>query len=131
MDNDVQLKVDGRAGENNYNARITADDVKEIRLAYNKRTQRDLAKEFGVTGATIWKIQMGWAWGHVHKELIGKAGESGKWERKPPLSKEVCKEIQESNDSINSMAKKYGVCNQVVKKAKDGLYYKEDANNGN
>ncbi len=51
-----------RSGELNPRAKLTLDDVAAIRLARGKRTQRALAKEYGVCSATICNIQTRQTW---------------------------------------------------------------------
>lgn len=66
------IKMDGSAnkGESNPNAKLTEDNVREIRRRYkgDKRgpnTQLQLGKEFGVHQRKIWEIVNGKAWKHV------------------------------------------------------------------
>ncbi|RVT93697.1 hypothetical protein [Sphingomonas crocodyli] len=52
-----------KLGEDVHNAKLTEDDVKAIRAAVGK-SQNELAREFGVNQATIWKIlhRLAWRW---------------------------------------------------------------------
>lgn len=52
-------------GEQNGQARLTADDVRAIRVELSKgRTSYSIAPDFGVNPATIWRIAIGqtWSW---------------------------------------------------------------------
>ena len=55
-----------RRGERNPNAKLTAENVKEIKRRINEgeRDYRGLAEEFGVASRTIRNIKNGhtWAW---------------------------------------------------------------------
>lgn len=53
----------GNLGEKNSNARLTADAVREIRSS--DKTQRELAKIFGVSQVAISKVVRGLHWRHV------------------------------------------------------------------
>ena len=59
----------GNAGEQHGNAVLTDDDVRSIRRRYLGRgrgpTQRDLAREFGVSRATIGLVVSGITWTHI------------------------------------------------------------------
>lgn len=53
-----------RRGERNPNAKLTAENVKEIKRRINEgeRDYRGLAEEFGVASKTIRKIKNGYSW---------------------------------------------------------------------
>ena len=54
-------------GEENPNAKLTADDVEEIRIRYEKEdvVQRDLASEYGVSSSLISMVVNEVQWPHV------------------------------------------------------------------
>jgi hypothetical protein len=53
-------------GERNTRARLTDDDVREIRAALARNeTQPAIAKRYGVNQATISSIKLGKTWKHV------------------------------------------------------------------
>lgn len=52
-------------GERNGHAKLTEDDVREIKRLRGIVTQRELAKRFGVGHANIAQIQRGFSWKHV------------------------------------------------------------------
>lgn len=54
-------------GERNGHAKLTEDDVREIKRSRGKVTQRELAKRFGVGHANIAQIQRGFSWKHVEE----------------------------------------------------------------
>ncbi|MFC3697055.1 NUMOD4 motif-containing HNH endonuclease [Sphingobium xenophagum] len=50
-------------GEGHGRAKLTAEDVRRIRL--DGRKQREIAASFGVTQRVIWMVKAGKTWGHV------------------------------------------------------------------
>lgn len=54
-------------GERNNNARLTADDVRAIRSAYDPGvvTMAEIARRFGVNETAVWKIVNRKRWAHV------------------------------------------------------------------
>jgi hypothetical protein len=54
-----------RLGEENHSAKITADDVREIRRLRGDVLQRDLATRFGITVHQVCAIQRGRSWSHI------------------------------------------------------------------
>lgn len=62
---DMELHGTRHRGEKNYRAKLTEADIKEIRRRAGSVFQRDLADEFGVGQATIWKIIHRERWAHV------------------------------------------------------------------
>lgn len=52
------------AGEQNVSAKLTAEQVAEIRKRRGLQLQRDIAVEFSVTRKTICRIQVGESWRH-------------------------------------------------------------------
>lgn len=61
-----QCKLDAHRGERIKTAKLTAEDVRQIRarLAAGDAI-RDLAETFGVSFASIWNISTGRTWKHV------------------------------------------------------------------
>jgi hypothetical protein len=68
-DNMADKKQKGRVvapvGEDNGQAKLVTADVLAIRRLRGVRTQRVLAKEFGVSQHTICAVQRRESWGHV------------------------------------------------------------------
>lgn len=55
-----------KRGERNYNAQLTADDVREIRRRYARgESQRSLARSYGVSQGSVWGVVHGKTWRHV------------------------------------------------------------------
>jgi hypothetical protein len=54
-------------GEERHNAKITRDDVREIRRLYatGKYTQTEIAERFGVQTGIVWSVVHGKTWRHV------------------------------------------------------------------
>jgi hypothetical protein len=68
LENEADKRSHGRnlAGERHHQAKLTADQVREIRSRPAGRgTGRALAREFGVTEANISAIRRGRAWRHL------------------------------------------------------------------
>lgn len=56
----------GRKGTKHHNAKLTEDDVREIkRLAKSGMLRRDIAKRFGIAKNHITRITTGTRWGHI------------------------------------------------------------------
>lgn len=52
-------------GESHYNAKLTADDVKQIRQNRYGMTDAQQAAKYGVHPNTIFRVRNREAWGHV------------------------------------------------------------------
>ncbi|UUV46403.1 HNH endonuclease [Bacillus phage vB_BanS-Thrax3] len=70
MDNikhSFDMNLNKTKGEGNHHAKITEDDVREIRKLYKtgRYTQRELEKIFGINHSTIGCITRGETWKHV------------------------------------------------------------------
>lgn len=59
-----------RLGDDNYNAKLTTSDVIDIRRRYQHGKGGQLASEFGVNRALIWKIVHRKLWAHVSAEAV-------------------------------------------------------------
>lgn len=65
-DRDIKGRRKGPAGTENGNAKLSDDDIADIRTAYNLgESQRKLAARFGVCRGTIWRIVTGQMWRHL------------------------------------------------------------------
>ncbi len=66
-DNAADCVEKGRSlrGERNHAAKLTPEQILEIRALRDVDTQQDLADRYGVTQAIISKIQLGRLWRHV------------------------------------------------------------------
>lgn len=62
--NGARLNPETRRGENNGNAKLTVESVREIRTATGAPLN-DLATRFGVSCALVSRIRLGKAWRHV------------------------------------------------------------------
>lgn len=60
---DRDLKGRGYHGERHHAAKLTAEDVREIRASH--QTGVELAREYGVSPFTIYKLLHGRSWKHV------------------------------------------------------------------
>jgi hypothetical protein len=52
-------------GERNGHAKLTEEDVREIKRLRGKVTQRELAERFGITHSNVAQIHRGYSWKHV------------------------------------------------------------------
>lgn len=52
-------------GIRNGNAKLTDDDIRQIRCMSGKTSQRAIATKFGVTQSIIWRVLSGRSWKHV------------------------------------------------------------------
>jgi hypothetical protein len=67
-ENNLDRRRDGTApiGEKNFNAKLTAEQVQEIRKRYaNGEAQRALCAEYGVTVMTVNRAIRGESWSHI------------------------------------------------------------------
>ena len=64
-----RVRGGGPYGENNHKARLTDDQVREIRALYQKGSREfgstALARRYGVSQGAIWQILVGNNWKHV------------------------------------------------------------------
>ena len=68
----VPVKVDHRKGERNHLAKLSEQDVREVRRLYDDHmglTVRKIAARFGVTGATVSYIGRRKTWKHLPEEV--------------------------------------------------------------
>ena len=65
MDRKGRRGYTGSKGENNHNAKLTENDVREIRAAQGGETGVSLARRYRVTSALISLVQSRKAWRHV------------------------------------------------------------------
>lgn len=66
-DNMADRSKKGRCARVKTNARLTPNDVREIHalLSAGELTQKDIARKFGVTQPSIWKIKAGLSWKEI------------------------------------------------------------------
>lgn len=62
---DKMAKRRHRHGDGHHNAKLTAEQIPEIRGLRGKLSQRKIAKLFGVAQHTIAQIQLGKGWYHI------------------------------------------------------------------
>lgn len=60
-----RMSIPGLKGEQHPHAKLTADSVRYIRAMKGVKTNRELAAEFGVSQAVIWRAQAGETWKSV------------------------------------------------------------------
>lgn len=61
----MSLRVTTSAGSNNAMAILTEEKVKEIKRRLKLESVKALAREFGVSPSTVYKIKSGKQWAHV------------------------------------------------------------------
>lgn len=66
-DNSADMRAKGRGciGEKNPHAKLTADDVLQIRALCGHETNASIARRYGLSTASVWAIQHRKSWGHV------------------------------------------------------------------
>jgi len=107
VDPDWKPPQSKRSGVSHPNAKLSEDDVREIRkLSQNGFSQRKIANKFGVTRGTIEPILKGETWAHVDPEWT--PDESPK---KSKLSEDDVREIREAyqNGKPQKLAERFGV----------------------
>lgn len=71
----ISIGIDSVVGESNGRAKLTEDQVREIRLRYvcgsanRSRSREILSKEFGVSKSIISRVAWGDSWKHVESKL--------------------------------------------------------------
>jgi uncharacterized protein YerC len=104
-------------GERNPSARLTAEDIPEIRDMYRRgSTARDIALECGVSDSTIGQVLRGVTWGHVPDPLgpvVMRPGLArGTDNPRTKLDEVIVEEIRQrraAGETCQALARAYGV----------------------
>lgn len=103
-----------------FNRHFTEEQVESIRT--DKRTEKEIAEEYGVTQTTINAIRTG----KTYKTYKGKTIRAGRT-RQRKLSMDDVRKIRSSTKSGKELADIYGVAASTICKIRKGKRYKEDS----
>lgn len=108
-----------RRGERHGMAKLTAEQVREIRAA--RGTLKRIAAQYGVAMATIHMIRSGQTWGHLDQPSDVRADDFGRPSRpcgsanhNAKLSENAVRQIRASAETDTALAARYGVSISVV-----------------
>lgn len=117
---DWQLRLFDQKGEHNFAAKLTEEQVKEIRQRWaNGEQQKNLAVEFGVNAGSINQIVHGWTWKH---SFVGRKKIRKHRTLKVSQVASICIEYNPKTMSQNALAKKYGVSRATIRRVLIGEY---------
>ena len=104
-------------GELNNNAKLTKEQVKQIRDLRGKITQKELSKKFKVSIWSIWSIQKGDLWKKTFKEKDFVSMKMGEYNVNAKLTKKEVLEIRgiRYKKTPKEIANKYNVSNSTIK----------------
>lgn len=66
----------GHKGEENFNSKLTEDDVRQVRALRGTLSQQQLADNFGVSKSAIKHIQMNRVWKHLAEDPVAYLGDN-------------------------------------------------------
>ncbi|MEY9867273.1 group I intron endonuclease [Peribacillus sp. B2I2] len=112
-------------GENNVNAKLTKNQVIEIKRLFiqGEKTDKEISKLYGVSLSTINRIHLGKLWNHVELD-----GFVPKIPKKLKLTHQEFREIMkllDEGESYRKIASKYSTCVKTVSKIAKGETYQE------
>lgn len=105
-----QNKDNWKRGSGHYAARLTEDQVREIRGSSERTT--DVAERFGVAKTTISMIRRGRTWKHL---AIGDGGKA-----RASLTEDDVRAIRNSHETSTALAERYGVTARNIRKVRSG-----------
>lgn len=111
-------------GERNWAAKLTAEQVREIRQS--TETRRDLAKRLGVSAGIVGAVLSGDTWRHVPggRRPAGLASNRGERHRSAKLTAEQVRHIRASVAPSRALAKELSVSYNLIRMIRRGEVWK-------
>jgi len=114
-------------GEDDHNAKLTWENVREIRAARGVVTQVDLAKKFEVSKGVIGAVQLGKTWIEDGLAPVESGYRRGEASSHAKLTWEKVEEIHGLKGTLSgpSVARRYGVSDRTIYAIWQGLTWKQ------
>jgi hypothetical protein len=109
---------DGFTGERNPHARLTDDQVREIRTS--TEPGRVIAKRLGVSCPTISEVRRRKLWKHVAAVAAETVADATRYQQRTRLTDDQVREIRGSSERVGLLAKRFSVTSGTIHKGRRG-----------
>lgn len=117
-------------GEDCWQAKLTTADVAEIRQRYaDGETQTSIAREYGMSPATIGSVVAGQTWRHADGPVTPPQGHSGETHPNAKLTWAAVADIRSrsaAGETAAALAREFGVSGQVIGSVIHGKTWRTD-----